>query len=884
MRRALLIGARGCELLPSCDFMRRAIAFHLSPLLLATLVAACSSDDAPPEGPNPPACALDVASFEVGDPNGHADPFGARAAGQARASRIRDGATFPQPAHGRQRIETGDFVLINDRIAVVIEDKGLSDGYGRFGGELLAIDRVGDDGRPMGLSKFNETLMGIAFDTIEPTSVSVLKDGSDGKEAVVRVTGPLKTIPFMAESLKALYPNTYEGQFAFDYVLTPGSPMVTIRYGVINPTTDDYDFGLNRPGSEEFFGFFQTSQSQMVTPETGYAKPKNTTEWAGFDGGAFGFAWRTTTKPSMSFGITQSGFQLYTSEGFVAPACQRTLVDRVQIIAGGPEYDGLREAVREALKEPAWRAIKGALKDAKGNPIAEAYIHGLDAGGAYLTRTKTAADGTFTLHAPPGAPITLTPQKRGYPPHSGTSVPAGESEVALAFEAEATIHVTAVDSATSKPLPVRVQVIPGAAPPATPAAWGVTDETNGRLHQEFAVTGEATLPVPPGEYRVIVSRGYEWELLDTKVTANAGEVSEVKASLLHSVDSTGVMCADFHIHSMHSADSSDPVVHKVKGAIADGLDIPISSEHEWVIDFQPEIEKLGLTDWAFGMASSELTTFTWGHFGVVPLTPRDGATNHGAVEWIGNSPSQVFQKLHALPEKPILIVNHPRSEGFGGYFSSARWDRDTNKGDEKWSDQFEAIEVFNDSGLDENRDESVADWFAFLNLGKKMVAVGSSDSHHLRTSPIGYPRTCLYFGHDDPKKLTPSAVRDVVASGDAVVSGGLFMTVRGPGGERPGQVVKAAGSPELSVVVESASFVGDVSLETIVNGKTVSTTPLTATGAGPAKRYEQKVVVSLDPAAPRNWVVFHARATGDLAPLHPGRKPFAVSNAVFLER
>ena len=64
-------------------------------------------------------------------------------------------------------------------------------------------------------------------------------------------------------------------------------------------------------------------------------------------------------------------------------------------------------------------------------------------------------------------------------------------------------------------------------------------------------------------------------------------------ALAHSVASTGVMCGDFHIHAMYSADSSDPVVYKVKGAIADGLDIPISSEHAWVTDFQPEVVKLG---------------------------------------------------------------------------------------------------------------------------------------------------------------------------------------------------------------------------------------------------------------------------------------------------
>ncbi len=866
--------------------MRSKTAFRTSALLLASLVGSCSSDP-DPTPPDPGAdCALAGTKFEVGDPDGHPDPFGAKAAGQARASRIKDASTFPQPAHGRQRIETGDFVLINDRVAVVIEDKGLSDGYGRFGGEILAIDRVGDDGKPMGVSKYNETLLGLAFDTIDPTSVSVLKDGSDGGEAIVRVTGPLKTIPFMAESLKALFPNTYEGEFAFDYVLQPGSPMVTLRFGVINPTNEAYDFGLNRPGSEEFYGFFQGSHSQLVTPEKGYAKPKDRTQWAGFDSGTFNFAWRVLDELPMSFGITQSGFQLFQGEGFEAPACAKTFIDRVQIVAGGPEYDGLREAVREALNEPAWRAVQGTLKDGAGAPVVDAYVHAVDDKGAYLTRTKTDATGAWALHAPPGAAIKIVPQKRGYPVHAGTAVSATETDVALAFAPHATIHVTAKEEGTDKALPVRVQVIPKTPLPATPEEYGVIDEAAGRLHQEFAVTGEATLIVPPGEHTVVVSRGYEWELLEQTVTATAGEVAEVAATLAHSVDSTGVMCADFHIHSSNSADSSDPVVHKVKGAIADGLDIPVSSEHEWVIDFQPEIVKLGLTDWAFGMASSELTTFTWGHFGVVPLTPRADAINNGAVEWIGNKPAQVFSTVHGLPEKPVLIVNHPRSEGFGGYFSSAQWKRDTNTGDEVlWDDGFDAIEVFNDSDFESNREESVADWFAFLNLGMKKIAVGSSDSHSIRTSPVGYPRTCLWFGHDDPKALTPMIVRDAIASGSAVVSGGLYMTVAGPGGERPGQSVKVpSGGAEFTITVESASWLGDATLETIVNGKTVSTTPLTPSGTGTSKRSVQTVKVDLDPAATHNWVVFHAKGTGDLAPLHPGRRPFAVSNAVFLEK
>lgn len=861
--------------------MRCLALLRLLPLLpILAVLPACDGEEV-----NPLACDpfQGAGGLETGSADGHPDPMGAKAAGQARAGRIRDAAAYPQPAHGRQRIEDGDFVLINDRIAAVIEAPGLSDGYARFGGELIALDAVGDDGRPAGLSRYMETLDGIGVELIHPDSVTVLKDGSDGGEAVVRVAGRLEPIPFIEGSLSSLFPRRYLLPAAQDFVLEPGSERLKIRLQIVNAAPAPIDFGLDRPDSDEAIGFFHSSHSQMVTPEHGYADPDGPVSWVGFDGGPWSFAWRTPRGP-IEFGLFQSGFALFWGPGFAADACAVTTIEQTEVIGGGPGYDGLREAVRRVDGEPPWRAIEGTVADATGAAVEGAYVHALDAGGHHLSRVRTGAGGAFLIHAPPGD-ITLVPQKRGYPPHAGVAAPAGDASVTLSFAPHATLHVTATDAGTGGPLPVRVQVIPEVAPAATPDAFGDRDEVKGRLHQEFAVTGEAWLPVSPGQHEVVVSRGYAWELLDTTVTAGAGETVEIPAALVRSVDTPGVLCADFHIHSWFSADSSDSLEHKVKGAIADGLDIPVSSEHEWVADFQPIIEDLGLTQWAFGVASEELTTFTFGHFGVVPLEPRADAVNAGAIDWIGKGPPAVFDAVRARPEAPALIINHPSKSSFGGYFRAARYDKTAGAGDpEMWSDNFDAIEVFNSSDFENNRDASVADWFSLLNHGYRFWAVGSSDSHHLRTSPVGYPRTCLWFGHEDPSALTPEAVRDALLSGAATVSGGLTMTVEGPNGERPGEAVPAAGGVTLTVTVQAPSWVSAETLETIVNGETISVEPLLPLGAGPGKRFVNQVQVSADPAREESWVVFHAKGESDLSPLHPGKKAFAVSNPVFLMR
>lgn len=851
--------------------------------VLALVVASCSSDDGGGGGGGE-TCPKEGEGFAAGDPAGHADPFGAKAAKQARAGRVQSDAQIVQPAHGRQRVRVGDFVLANEHVAAYIEDKGLSDGYQRFGGEILAIDRVGDDGRPVGKSYYGETLMALGIDMIEPESVSVVNDGADGKAAVVRVAGPLKPIPFLDGSLGALFPRRYSGLMAaYDYVLEPGAKKLVIRVGMKNPGEEPVSIGAGNI-SDAMHGFFHLSRNQFASAETGVGKSTGKVSYAGFVNEDSSFAWRLPGGEKLEVGLEVSGFVYSLGPSFTVESCQTHWTDHAEVIPGGADFDGLREAVRQADGLES-RAVSGVVKDSAGAPVAGAVVHAMGDAGAYLSRTRSDADGKYTLHLDPGQGAKLVAQKQGYELSPEVAVAGDASSADLSLPAHGTLHVTAKDKTSGKALPVRVQVIPKTPLAKVPDAFGVEGEANGRLYVDRAMTGDTSLRVPPGEHRVIVTRGWEWELLDTTVNVAAGQTVDVVADLEHSVDSTGWMCADFHIHSWFSADSNDPVIDKVKSAIGDGLEIPVSSEHEWVIDFQPIVEQLGMKEWAFGMPSEELTTFTWGHFGVVPLFPKPDEVNNGAIEWVGKKPPEMFADVQSRPENPVLIVNHPSGGGFGAYFSQSNFDDATGVGKAKdlWSTDFDAVEVFNDSSFDENRSTTVKDWFGLLNAGHTMWAVGSSDTHHIRSKAPGYPRTCLYFGHDDPQQLTANAVRDVLAKGTATVSGGLFMTVEGPGGAKPGSTV--TGKPataDFTVTVQTASFVDATTLEVIVNGVSQKTEPLAPLGTGPGKKFVNVVSVQLDPAKARNWVVFHARGETSLQPLM-GRSSFAASNPVFFE-
>lgn len=861
-----------------------------TPLLLA--LCACGGelsipgDDASSSSSTSAGVCENVAlGFEAGDPDGHPDPFGAKAANQARAGRLQ-AADVKQPAHSRQKVEAGDFVLVNDKIAVVIEDKDVSDGYGRFGGEILTLDRVTDDGKLSGHSFFGETLQATSLYQINPTSVTVMNDGSDGNAAVVRVVGPLEGIPFLIETFAALFPAQFEGLDAVtDYSLAPGEERLLVSFGFVNASEYELDTGLKSAGSSDILGFFQGSFNQLFTSTAGFGKPIAETDFVGFVNDEISFAYLGADGAQLEYGgIDISGFTAYNGTGMTVGPCSQAIVPTREIVVGtvGTGINGLRDVLRRVYGQPAWREVTGVVTDANGVGIEGALVHALAADDTYLSRVRTGAGGVYSIFVPEQE-VLLTPQLRGYTAAGETNAP-GTSTTDLSFDPNGFIQVTASELGGSSTIPTRTQVIPTVAVPAIDERFGVQDEVNGRLYQEFDLDGSVLLPVPVGEHRVIVSHGFEYELHDEVVTVAAGQTVTVSAALERTVDTTGALSADFHIHSAFSADSSDPVDYKIRGALADGVEVPATSEHEWINPWQPRIEAFGVQDWAFSVTSQELTTFTWGHFGVVPITPRPDRVNNGAIDWLDKPAQTIFDEVHALPESPALIVNHPSGNtAFSAYFTRVKLDRATGSStDPLWSESFDAIEVFNDSDFESNRDASVADWFSLLNAGKNFWSVGSSDSHYLRTSAVGYPRTYLFMGYDDPKLTTESDVRDSVVGGNMTIAGGLFMTVEGPNGSLPGDTEAKTASADFTVTVRCPSWIDATSLEIIVNGETVGEEALLPAGAGPGKVFVNQVSVNL-PAGPRAWVLFHAKGAGDLGPVLPGRSPFAVSNPILFQ-
>jgi hypothetical protein len=138
--------------------------------------------------------------------------------------------------------DVGDFLLENDQIRVAVLRAIDSPGPGVFGGSVVDIDRR----RPLiefqgghGLDRFAETFPVANLMVPEPSEVDVKveKDGSDGQEAVIRVSGQgeflfeaLGVLRTQQALLEGIFPNIKTHiRFVTDYVLRPGARHILIR-------------------------------------------------------------------------------------------------------------------------------------------------------------------------------------------------------------------------------------------------------------------------------------------------------------------------------------------------------------------------------------------------------------------------------------------------------------------------------------------------------------------------------------------------------------------------------------------------------------------------------------------------------------------------------
>ena len=681
--------------------------------------------------------------------------------------------------------EVGDFLLENNRIRVIIQDKGFSRGFGIYGGGLIDVDRVRAVNEPtagagQGRDQFGE-LFPIAFlQALEPTEVSVLNDGSDGGAAKIIVSGEGNDLITLTKVLNQVLLNSHElpdsllEAFSVDnlngaarirhqiiYELKPDARHLNIEVRLENISDSDIEIPSTNAGT--VLGLFDISAddfnaplgmvalfgagNDIFVPGTGY-NVRYGLEDAYLAGASLPFpalpglvapGVMTTSKTGVSYGlfadlenesdsfvknrVDEEGNNVYEAAygkpvgkndilvPFVASAftgmfsaqtprvlpAGESVGFQMLFVVGDGDASSVMDVFQELQAVPKGKLVGEVFDLHSLTELEHLSVVAFDEENRAVNQFFTDANGRFSGDLPVGQYTLKVEREPVVSDAVEIEIMQNESTlVRLGVPAVGRALVRVYDDAGHS-LPAKVTVV-GISP-----ADAVGGESMRRQYQfdmavgqhwrhgdlvpddperpstrrfiessHYTEDGIALIDLAPDvDWMLYVSRGPEYEIETVAVNVKPGETVQIGSQLTRVIDTTGYISGDFHLHAKPSLDSSLPIDERVRSVTGEGVELLVATDHNFVTDYRPVLDALGLDNWASSMVGLEMTTLESGHFNGFPLAPVVGAITKGAFEWSRRPPDELFDEIRALgsisPDNTLIQVNHPR-DSILGYF------------------------------------------------------------------------------------------------------------------------------------------------------------------------------------------------------------------------
>ncbi|HUS68005.1 MAG TPA: CehA/McbA family metallohydrolase [Kofleriaceae bacterium] len=805
----------------------------------------------------------------------------------------------------------GDFYIANDRVRFVIQAPGRAMEPNPWGGNPIDASRRAEDGSWTPDHMGEVGFLYRAGRTCGHETMEVVQDGSGGGAAVLRARG--RSVVFDTINFKGigalpirddLDPDVGDSvDCATTYILRPGATTLEVAWTLFNPTDALVagPFGATGElgGEAEPFarglGFFRSRIDPLAGDETG--APHMIFQGPNV---AYGEVPRMADPSAPSSIIALAGHSiLYGVEDPLGLVSEENWALRLEPEKGDTfwldlvvarDAAGVEAHQRRGRGEPvapvagkvALVPSGGAAAGARVGFFEDADGDGeLGADDPVVAFADCGADGGFTVELGTGTYLAQA-HVRDLARSPAQEVVVEEDETAaVTFELPdpAVFQHTTVDDATGDPLPVKLTVI-GAHP--APRDHRVFADDDGRgglvsmLHAVYGTSdpagddpGDPPLVLPAGgPYRVYATRGPEWSFDSALVEPAAGETGTLSFRLRHVVDTGGYVATEFHQHSLGSEDSAVAYEDRLATLLTEGIEYFASTDHNYLSDYDPLIDAMGLRGWIDAVVGVEATSAVWGHFNGYPLERDDAHPSGGAPDWASPDedgldllPRELWQDMRDRGAR-VVQINHARALGnddhqqyfdrvalgfdfeartFGGDPAAqpvpSSWLRQPEDQD-LFSEAFDAIEVWNgfstgDSDGDgvvelRNMDRLLRDWMNFLSLGKIYTPVGNSDSHRLWSTAAGLPRTLVRVADDSSEAIADGVDDEVYATllgegssrRDVIVTDGPLVRVTRGGSEASvigGELDATDGTAELAISFQTAEWMEIDTIEVFAN-------------------------------------------------------------------
>lgn len=629
----------------------------------------------------------------------------------------------------------GDFVLENDHLRIAVLSARNSLGPGLYGGSLVDADIQRSHpaankghGRDQFAELFPTLNMNVAKpNPDDPDSVRIVSDGSDGGPAIVRMEGPAEPFLTLLGALWALLGNP-QTWLTTDYIVEPGVPWVTLRtqasFGFpgagelpaaepVGQYTDGMPLLEWALESGAVMGEFYLSGGSVDVFAPGIGFDEDGAVYESMQRGdntfvsPFQFDFLAGVADGVSYGLAATEGDIYVP-----------LFTASQTVAagGGQAGDGTKSRFPDgsALSYERWFFVGhgdvGSITDqflqARGLPHGRVSGRVIEEGtGESLTgvdvfafrpgedgpwthfRTDVhpadrVADGSFEGLLPVGK-WELLVHDRGRPEARRVPIQVkaqGEVEVLLTAPRQGVLDFVVRDE-TGRKVPSKVTLYRLDREPRRDPMLGDGFIAGNPESVVFALYGEGQVELAPGRYQAVATRGLEYEIdISEPFTIGPQQGAQLELQVLRSVNTDGWISADLHVHAERSHDSGVTLADRVRTMVAEGIEFFASTDHDYLVDYAPTVELLGVEEWVQTAVGNEITTLEVGHFLGFPLQQDflgEAGADRDRVDWTDKRPAELIADLRSLGADggfdPVIFIGHPR-DGILGYFDQYGFD------------------------------------------------------------------------------------------------------------------------------------------------------------------------------------------------------------------
>lgn len=439
---------------------------------------------------------------------------------------------------------------------------------------------------------------------------------------------------------------------------------------------------------------------------------------------------------------------------------------------------------------------------------------------------------------------------------------------------------------------------------------GPTDRARGCRDQWHSPTGAFEVPLPPGDYRIVVTRGPEFDAITRDISLAPGERVEFAGTLVRSVDSSGWISADFHNHSTPSGDNTCGTPDRIINLAAEHIEFAPTTEHNRLYDWTPTIEALGLERFLSTVPGMELTG-RGAHLNAFPLEPDPRLQDGGAPVW------QLDPRINAInlrdwqggdPDRWVHL-NHPdMSENFidrskdgtpdGGYLLLGSFldglETQNYRGSMLLSGAPFSIHPSRTGVGRQVTPHREFIWLQLLNQGLRVWGIGVADAHHVYGNGVGSWRVYLPSASDEPAEIDWREISRHAKEGRMIVTSGPFLEVETASGTLAGGTEVLRGDEKtvaLKVRVQCANWYEIDRVQVLVNGAQDPRYNFTKEShperfRGGVARFDETIEIDLEEdahlivvAVGESTTLQRGFGTSDQAAIHP----MAYNNPIFVD-